>query len=103
MENASSCTLVKFTRSDYQFLTFTPTSFRRSRLLVTTAFPSMSTGLCLRASPVFTAKRVSLTYNLSSTLRRRLASISLLDRDLTSMLKYLVEVSPDGFRGLTAH
>lgn len=50
---------------------------------------------------MFTAKRVSLTYSLSSTLRKRLASISSLDRVLTSMLKYLVEVSPDGFRGLT--
>jgi hypothetical protein len=102
MENASSCTLAKFTRTDYQFLIFTPTFSRRSRLLVTTAFPSMSTGLCLRASPVFTAKRVSLTYSLSSTLRRRLVSISSLDRGLISTLKYLVEVSPDGFRGLTA-
>jgi hypothetical protein len=101
MENASSCTLAKFIRTDYQFLIFTPTFSRRSRLLVTTAFPSMLTGLCLRASPVFTAKKVSLIYSLSSTLRKRLASISSLDRGLTSMLKYLVEVSPDGFRELT--
>ena len=61
MENASSCTLARFIRTDYRYLISTPMSSRRSRLLATTVFPSMWTGPCLRANPVFTAKRVSLT------------------------------------------
>ena len=59
MENASSCTLARFIRTDYRYLISTPMSSRRSRLLGTMVFHSTWTGHCSKASPVFTVRRVS--------------------------------------------